>query len=130
MAERTSEDAARRAAAQAIEQDATKPVDDVARPRLTPQNRADPAAAGEDATDPSGVGAKRGQADEAEGRRAPAPGHGDLEALDEALKRPSREEGALHFGARPEEAGREGSADAAVERAAAGWSGRRDDTGK
>ncbi|WP_043540117.1 hypothetical protein [Salinarimonas rosea] len=121
----TDDDTARHAAAQAMERDATTPVDDAARPRLTPQNRADPAAAGEDATDPSGVGAKRGQADEAEGGRSPAPGASDLDAVGEALERPSREGGEMHFGARPEEAGREGSADAAVERAAAGWSGER-----
>ena len=36
-------------------------------PRLTPQNRADPDAEGEDATDPSGEGAKTGQSDKAEG---------------------------------------------------------------
>ena len=37
------------------------------RPRLTPQGRTDPDAAGEDATDPSGSGAKQGQGDKAEG---------------------------------------------------------------
>ncbi|HEX8663765.1 MAG TPA: hypothetical protein VF744_07015 [Beijerinckiaceae bacterium] len=37
------------------------------RPRLTPQGRTDPDAAGEDATDPAGSGAKQGQGDKAEG---------------------------------------------------------------
>jgi hypothetical protein len=37
------------------------------RPRLTPQGRTDPDAAGEDATDPGGSGAKQGQGDKAEG---------------------------------------------------------------
>ena len=37
------------------------------RPRLTPQGRTDPDAAGEDATDPAGSGAKQGQGDQAEG---------------------------------------------------------------
>jgi hypothetical protein len=36
-------------------------------PRLTPQGRTDPDAGGEDATDPSGKGAKQGQGDKAEG---------------------------------------------------------------
>jgi len=39
---------------------------DIAGPRLTPQGRVDPDAAGEDATDPNG-GAKQGQRDKAEG---------------------------------------------------------------
>ena len=39
---------------------------DIAAPRLTPQGRTDPDAAGEDSTDPNG-GAKTGQADRAEG---------------------------------------------------------------
>jgi hypothetical protein len=37
------------------------------RPRLTPQGRASPEAAGEDATTPKGAGAKPGQKDKAEG---------------------------------------------------------------
>ncbi len=41
--------------------------DDIAAPRLTPQGRTDPDADGEDATDPSGQGAKTGQPDKAEG---------------------------------------------------------------
>lgn len=41
--------------------------DDIAAPRLTPQGRTDPDAEGEDATDPSGSGAKTGQPDKAEG---------------------------------------------------------------
>jgi len=36
-------------------------------PRLTPQGRTDPDAEGEDATDPMGEGAKKGQSDKAEG---------------------------------------------------------------
>ena len=36
-------------------------------PRLTPQGRSDPDAGGEDATDPMGEGAKKGQGDKAEG---------------------------------------------------------------
>ncbi|MBX9930816.1 MAG: hypothetical protein K2Y56_04650 [Methylobacterium sp.] len=40
---------------------------DIAAPRLTPQGRTDPDAAGEDATDPNG-GAKTGQSDQAEGQ--------------------------------------------------------------
>jgi hypothetical protein len=68
MADRNT-DEARRAAADAIAEDANKPVDDAARPRLTPQNRADPAADGEDATAPSGSGAKQGQPGKAEGER-------------------------------------------------------------
>ncbi|MGJ3263668.1 MAG: hypothetical protein ACFE0R_10580 [Salinarimonas sp.] len=118
MPDRT-EDEARRAAAQAIAADANKEVDDASRPRLTPQNRADPAAAGEDTTAPSGAGAQHGQPDKAEGET-------DASRVAEALKRPSREEGAMHFGAKPADAAPEGSADAAVERAAAGWSGRRE----
>jgi hypothetical protein len=39
---------------------------DIAAPRLTPQGRENPDAAGEDATDPSG-GAKQGQPSKAEG---------------------------------------------------------------
>ena len=39
---------------------------DIAAPRLTPQGRTDPDAAGEDATDPNG-GAKTGQSNQAEG---------------------------------------------------------------
>lgn len=66
--DRTREEA-RRAAADAIAENATKDVDDAERPRLTPQNRADPAANGEDATHPAGAGAKRGQPDKAEGER-------------------------------------------------------------
>lgn len=42
---------------------------DIGRPRLTPQNRTDPGSSGEDATDPSGRGEKRGQGDTAEGER-------------------------------------------------------------
>ena len=37
------------------------------RPRLTPQGRTSPDESGEDATDPSGSGAKQGQGDKAEG---------------------------------------------------------------
>ncbi|WP_349372148.1 hypothetical protein [Salinarimonas sp.] len=66
--DRTREQA-RRAAADAIAEDVTKDVDDAERPRLTPQNRADPAANGEDATDPAGRGGKQGQPDKAEGER-------------------------------------------------------------
>ena len=40
--------------------------DDIAAPRLTPQGRESPEAAGEDATDPNG-GAKTGQPNKAEG---------------------------------------------------------------
>ena len=36
-------------------------------PRLTPQGRTDDDPTGEDATDPSGTGAKQGQSDKAEG---------------------------------------------------------------
>ncbi len=39
---------------------------DIARPRLTPQNRTDAEPSGEDSTDPRG-GAKKGQPDKAEG---------------------------------------------------------------
>jgi hypothetical protein len=37
------------------------------RPRLTPQGRTNPEAAGEDATDPQGSGTEPGQRDKAEG---------------------------------------------------------------
>ena len=66
--DRTSEEA-RRAAVDAIAEEGRNDVGDAERPRLTPQNRADPAAAGEDATDPRGVGEKQGQANKAEGGR-------------------------------------------------------------
>lgn len=66
--DRTREEA-RRAAVDAIAEDAAKEVGDGERPRLTPQNRADPAANGEDATDPRGVGEKQGQPGKAEGER-------------------------------------------------------------
>ncbi|GGK44205.1 hypothetical protein [Salinarimonas ramus] len=44
-----------------------------------------------------------------------------------ALERPATEEGSMHFGAKPEEEAPDGSADDAVKRAAAGWSGRDED---
>lgn len=40
---------------------------DIGAPRLTPQGRENPNAAGEDSTDPTGEGAKKGQSDKAEG---------------------------------------------------------------
>lgn len=40
---------------------------DIAAPRLTPQGRDDPDAAGRDETGPMGADAKRGQRDKAEG---------------------------------------------------------------
>jgi hypothetical protein len=41
--------------------------EDISAPRLTPQGRTEPDAAGEDSTDPMGEGAKKGQSDKAEG---------------------------------------------------------------
>jgi hypothetical protein len=41
--------------------------EDISAPRLTPQGRENPEASGEDATDPMGEGAKKGQSDKAEG---------------------------------------------------------------
>lgn len=40
---------------------------DISAPRLTPQGRSDPQAAGQDSTNPMGKGAKKGQGDKAEG---------------------------------------------------------------
>jgi hypothetical protein len=40
---------------------------DISKPRLTPQGRTSPDASGEDSTNPMGSGAKKGQADKAEG---------------------------------------------------------------
>lgn len=40
---------------------------DISAPRLTPQGRENPDPSGEDSTDPMGEGAKKGQADKAEG---------------------------------------------------------------
>ncbi|WP_445502009.1 hypothetical protein [Microvirga sp. G4-2] len=40
---------------------------DISAPRLTPQGRDNPNAAGEDSTNPMGEGAKKGQSDKAEG---------------------------------------------------------------
>jgi len=40
---------------------------DISAPRLTPQGRENPEAAGEDSTNPMGEGAKKGQSDKAEG---------------------------------------------------------------
>lgn len=40
---------------------------DIGAPRLTPQGRENPGAAGEDSTNPMGEGAKKGQSDKAEG---------------------------------------------------------------
>jgi len=41
--------------------------EDISAPRLTPQGRENPKAAGEDSTDPMGEGAKKGQGSKAEG---------------------------------------------------------------
>jgi hypothetical protein len=41
--------------------------EDISAPRLTPQGRDNPKASGEDATNPTGEGAKKGQGDKAEG---------------------------------------------------------------
>lgn len=41
--------------------------EDISAPRLTPQGRENPNASGEDATDPMGEGAKKGQGSKAEG---------------------------------------------------------------
>lgn len=113
--------AAARAAADAVADEARLPhVDEIARPRLTPQNRADGAASGEDATDPSGRGAKQGQADPAEGTE---------DDLADALRRPQDADAdAMRFGAGSEENAPDGSPDAAIRRAAAGWSGREGET--
>lgn len=51
----------------------------------------------------------------------------DPQQVKDALARPSREDAQMHFGAKPEEAAPDGSADAAVKRAAAGWSGHREE---
>ncbi|HZW47264.1 MAG TPA: hypothetical protein VFF61_07045 [Microvirga sp.] len=40
---------------------------DIGAPRLTPQGRENPDASGEDSTNPTGEGAKKGQGDKAEG---------------------------------------------------------------
>jgi len=40
---------------------------DISAPRLTPQGRENPDASGEDSTNPTGEGAKKGQGDKAEG---------------------------------------------------------------
>ncbi|WP_194164577.1 hypothetical protein [Microvirga thermotolerans] len=49
------------------ERSGTASAKDIDGPRLTPQGRTDPAGKGEDSTNPSGAGAKKGQGDKAEG---------------------------------------------------------------
>lgn len=89
---------------------------DIDHPRLTPQNADE--AAGRPATDPTG-GVKGGQHDPAEGRAA-----ADADRLGEALQKPAHSgEEDLSFGARSGQEAPEGSPDAAVDRASAGWSG-------